>query len=56
MKKIFIIYCLLLLPWGSISFGQKLSPVQQMVDFDTLCAKLECVHPDLYLYQSKKRV
>lgn len=54
MKKIFIIYCLLLLPWGSISFGQKLSPVQQMVDFDTLCAKLECVHPDLYLYQSKK--
>ncbi len=25
-----------------------------MADFDTLCAKLEYVHPDLYLYQSKK--
>lgn len=34
------------------SFGQQLSPAQQMADFDTLCAKLECVHPDLYLYQS----
>lgn len=28
------------------SFGQRLSPAQQMADFDTLCAKLECVHPD----------
>lgn len=36
------------------SFGQRLSPAQQMADFDTLCAKLECVHPDLYLYQSNE--
>lgn len=53
MKKRFIIYYLLLLPWCSASFGQQLSPAQQMADFDTLCAKLECVHPDLYLYQSR---
>lgn len=25
-----------------------------MADFDTLCAKLEYVHPDLYLYQSRE--
>lgn len=37
------------------SFGQQLSPAQQMADFDTLCAKLECVHPDLYLYQSREQ-
>ena len=52
MKKI-IIYCLLLLPC-SVSLGQQLSPGQQMADFDTLCAKLENVHPDLYLYQSRE--
>lgn len=25
-----------------------------MADFDTLCAKLKCVHSDLYLYQSNE--
>lgn len=53
MNKRFIINCLLLLSC-SVSFGQKLSPYQQMADFDTLCAKLEYVHPDLYLYQSRE--
>lgn len=38
----------------STAFGQKLSPAQQISDFDDLCSKLESVHPDLYLYQSKK--
>lgn len=54
MKSKFIIYCLLLLSWSCKSFGQKLSPVQQTADFDTLCSNLEYVHPDLFLYQSKE--
>lgn len=36
------------------AFGQKLNPVQQTADFDTLCSNLEYVHPDLFLYQSKE--
>lgn len=35
-------------------FGQRLSVEQQCADFDTLCSKLEYIHPDLSLYQSKK--
>ena len=35
-------------------FGQILSPKQQCADFDTLCSKLEYIHPDLSLYQTKK--
>lgn len=53
MNKRIIINCSLLL-FCSVSFGQKLSPAQQMADFDTLCTKLEYVHPDLYLYQSRE--
>lgn len=44
----------MLLSWSCKSFGQKLSPVQQTADFDTLCSNLEYVHPDLFLYQSKE--
>ena len=53
MNKRFIINCSLLLSC-SASFGQTLSPSQQIADFDTLCAKLEYVHPDLYVYQSRE--
>lgn len=55
MKAKIIINCLLAL-FGLVNpvFGQQLSPAQQMADFDTLCAKLEYVHPDLYLYQSRE--
>lgn len=35
-------------------FGQILSPEQQYADFDTLCSKLEYIHPDLSLYQTKE--
>ena len=52
-KGFIILYCLLLFSY-SVSFGQQLSPAQQIADFDTLCAKLEYVHPDLYLYQSRE--
>lgn len=52
-KGFIILYCLLLLSY-SVSFGQQLSPAQQIADFDTLCVKLEYVHPDLYLYQSRE--
>lgn len=49
MKAKIIITCILALS-GIVKpvFGQQLSSVQQMADFDTLCAKLEYVHPDLY--------
>lgn len=55
MKAKIIINCLLAL-FGLVNpvFGQQLSPAQQMADFDTLCAKLEYVHPDLYPYQSRE--
>lgn len=55
MKAEIIINCLLAF-FGLVNpvFGQQLSPAQQMADFDTLCAKLEYVHPDLYLYQSRE--
>ena len=50
-----IINCILILSGLVTSaFGQRLSPAQQMADFDTLCAKLEYVHPNLYLYQSRE--
>lgn len=52
MRMKIIISCILvLLRVVTPVFGQQLSPAQQMADFDTLCAKLEYVHPDLYLYQ-----
>ena len=35
------------------AFGQRLNKEQQYADFDTLCKKLEHVHPDLFLYQTK---
>lgn len=35
-------------------FGQRLSLQQQGADFDTLCSKLEHIHPDLFLHQAKK--
>lgn len=54
MKNKIIIYAVLVLFLCSTAFGQKLSPAQQISDFDDLCSKLERVHPDLYLYQSKK--
>lgn len=54
MKNKIIIYAVLVLFLCSTAFGQKLSPAQQISDFDDLCSKLESVHPDLYLYQSKK--
>lgn len=54
MKNKIIIYSVLLLLGCSSVLGQKLSPAQQISDFDDLCSKLESVHPDLYLYQSKK--
>ena len=54
MNRRYIIYCLLFLLLCNASFGQKLSSAQQIADFDTLCTNLECVHPDLYLYQSRK--
>lgn len=44
---LFIFFC-------NSSFGQKLSKEQQQADFDTLCNKLENVHPDLYMYQTKE--
>lgn len=55
MRLKIIINCILIL-LGVVTpvFGQQLSPAQQMADFDTLCAKLEYVHPDLYLYQSRE--
>ena len=34
------------------AFGQRLNKEQQYADFDTLCKKLEHVHPDLFLYQT----
>ena len=55
MKNKIIIYAVLVLFLCSTAFGQKLSPAQQISDFDDLCSKLESVHPDLYLYQSKKK-
>lgn len=54
MKNKIIIYAVIVLFLCSTAFGQKLSPAQQISDFDDLCSKLESVHPDLYLYQSKK--
>lgn len=55
MRTSIIISCILVLLGGVTPvFGQQLSPAQQMADFDTLCAKLEYVHPDLYLYQSRE--
>lgn len=54
MKNKIVIYAVLVLFLCSTAFGQKLSPAQQISDFDDLCSKLESVHPDLYLYQSKK--
>lgn len=54
MKNKIIIYAVLVLFLCSTAFGQKLSPAQQISDFDDLCSKLESVHLDLYLYQSKK--
>lgn len=54
MKNKIIIYAVLVLFLCSTAFGQKLSPAQQISDFDDLCSKLESVHPDLYLYRSKK--
>lgn len=54
MKNKIIIYAVLVLFLCSTAFGQKLSSAQQISDFDDLCSKLESVHPDLYLYQSKK--
>lgn len=54
MKNKIIIYAVLVLFLCSTAFGQKLSPAQQISDFDDLCSKLESVHPDLYLYQLKK--
>lgn len=54
MKNKIIIYAVLVLFLCSTAFGQKLSPAQQISDFDDLCSKLESVHPDLYLNQSKK--
>ena len=54
MKNKIIIYAVLVLFLCSTAFGQKLSPAQQISDLDDLCSKLESVHPDLYLYQSKK--
>lgn len=54
MKNKIIIYAVLVLFLCSTAFGQKLSPAQQISDFDDLCSELESVHPDLYLYQSKK--
>lgn len=54
MKNKIIIYAVLVLFLCSTAFGQKLSPAQQISDFDDLCSKLESVHPDPYLYQSKK--
>lgn len=54
MKNKIIIYAVFVLFLCSTAFGQKLSPAQQISDFDDLCSKLESVHPDLYLYQSKK--
>lgn len=54
MKNKIIIYAVLVLFLCSTAFGQKLSPAKQISDFDDLCSKLESVHPDLYLYQSKK--
>lgn len=55
MRLKIIINCILVL-LGVVTpvFGQQSSPAQQMADFDTLCAKLEYVHPDLYLYQSRE--
>lgn len=35
-------------------FGQRLSMEQQCADFDTLCCKLEYIHPDLFLYQTRQ--
>lgn len=35
-------------------FGQRLSLKQQRADFDTLCSKLEYIHPDLHLRQTKE--
>lgn len=35
-------------------FGQRLSLEQQCADFDTLCRKLEYIHPDLFLYQTRQ--
>lgn len=55
MKKEFVTYCLLLLAWCGTASGQKLSPAQQLADFDTLCSRLERVHPNPYLYQSRKQ-
>lgn len=50
ISSLIVFYTLTVIP----TFGQQLSPAQQMADFDTLCAKLEYVHPDLYLYQSRE--
>lgn len=36
-------------------FGQRLSIQQQCADFDTLCSKLEYIHPDLFLHQTKEK-
>lgn len=52
--RLFFIIPILLTFVCKPSFGQRLSPAQQMADFDTLCAKLKCVHSDLYLYQSNE--
>lgn len=53
IKNFWILLILFILVYNS-SFGQKLSKEQQIADFDTLCNKLENVHPDLYMYQTKE--
>ena len=50
ISSLIVFYTVAIIP----TFGQQLSPAQQMADFDTLCANLEYVHPELYLYQSRE--
>lgn len=50
ISSLIVFYTVTIIP----TFGQQLSLAQQMADFDTLCAKLEYIHPDLYLYQSRE--
>ena len=53
IKNFLNLFILFILVCNS-SFGQKLSKEEQQADFDTLCNKLERVHPDLYMYQTKE--
>ena len=50
ISSLIVFLCVTVVP----TFGQRLSPARQIADFDTLCAKLEYVHPNLYLYQSRE--